>query len=363
MSARTPIRKPAQINPYNSTPSKPSTKPRHSTPLKTPLTRFTGSVQTNSPSPLSSSSTTPRKKRFVRKQPLKDRILQWPSNFIFKLWVDWDLAHLIDSPKVARSIGFLFHLLSFLVKYTGLSSNQSNRQSVLKKSSASATARASAIRAASKRSVPWAPILAFTLFVVTAINTYTLFTKFRSYRMFMRRDPISSPNARKIQLDLDLDQSREGTPEFERKAGLSDYIVMTTGFIWKYFILLIWRPFLMLIGVSLSRSENSGRMLREGQAEVYQIDMWDINEGSLALFEVYSPAHALCWIFLNASNWMYLIILMIALWSQIHFMVEKYTMLLKDKLIVQGEVMHEYNETFVHPRVFKATKDASTQTD
>lgn len=49
--------------------------------------------------------------------------------------------------------------------------------------------------------------------------------------------------------------------------------------------LLIWRPFLMLIGVSLSKSENSGRMLREGQAEVYQIDMWDINEGSLALFE------------------------------------------------------------------------------
>ncbi|TIC40441.1 replication factor-a protein [Wallemia mellicola] len=308
-----------QINPYNSTPSKPSTKPRHSTPLKTPLTRFTGSAQTNSPSPLSSSSATPRKKRFVRKQPLKDRILQWPSNFIFKLWVDWDLAHLIDSPKVAKSIGFLLHLLSFL-----------------------------------------APILAFTLFVITAINTYTLFTKFRSYRMFMRRDPISSPNARKIQLDLDLDQSREGTPEFERKAGLSDYIVMTTGFLWKYFILLIWRPFLMLIGVSLSKSENSGRMLREGQAEVYQIDMWDINDGSLALFEVYSPAHALCWIFLNASNWMYLIILMIALWCQIHVMVEKYTMLLKDKLIVQGEVMHEYNETFVHPRVFKATKDFVT---
>lgn len=178
MSARTPIRKPAQINPYNSTPSKPSTKPRHSTPLKTPLTRFTGSVQTNSPSPLSSSSTTPRKKRFVRKQPLKDRlvsssfnkphsylhsILQWPSNFIFKLWVDWDLAHLIDSPKVARSIGFLFHLLSFLVKYTGLSSNQSNRQSVLKKSSASATARASAIRTASKRSVPWVWLVFFAI--------------------------------------------------------------------------------------------------------------------------------------------------------------------------------------------------------
>lgn len=71
----TPIRKPSPLNPYNVTPS----KPRYSTPLKTPLTRFAGGVGASSPAstastPMSSpTNSTPKRKRFIRKQPLKDR--------------------------------------------------------------------------------------------------------------------------------------------------------------------------------------------------------------------------------------------------------------------------------------------------
>ena len=153
------------------------------------------------------------------------------------------------------------------MKYAGLSSSQSNRQSILKKSSASATARASAIRAASKRSLPWVWWVSFAIdkltFAVGANSCFYIICCYSDQHLHSlhkiqklqdvhekgmfhfliqlptlkgRQDPISSPNARKIQLDLDLDQSREETPEFERKAGLSDYIVITTGFLWKYFM-------------------------------------------------------------------------------------------------------------------------------
>ncbi|TIA95199.1 hypothetical protein E3P92_03811 [Wallemia ichthyophaga] len=344
-------------------PDGPNVKGMSGRPTRT-IIEFAGGVGASSPAstastPMSSpTNSTPKRKRFIRKQPLKDRILQWPSNTLLKLYMDWDVAHMIDSPKVARPLGLLLHLLSFLVKYASITKQQ--KQSVLKKGT-SAAYRASALRK-SKMTVPWAPVLAVILLSATAINTYTLFTKYRAYRMFMRRDPLSSPNARKVQLDLNLDQSREGTPEIERRKTVGDSLVMVVGFVWKYFILLIWRPLLILIGIPLKKQDKN-EALRDGQTEIYQIDMWDVNDGSLALFEIYSPAHALCWIFLNASNWIYLILIMVALWSQIHVMVDKYTQLLKDKLIVQGEVMHEYNESFVHPRVFKATRDASVQTE
>lgn len=74
---------------------------------------------------------------------------------------------------------------------------------------------------------------------------------------------------------------------------------MVVGFVWKYFMwvgsvdcrhsltvisLLIWRPLLILIGIPLKKQDKN-EALRDGQTEIYQIDMWDVNDGSLALFE------------------------------------------------------------------------------
>lgn len=170
---------------------------------------------------------------------------------------------MLESPKVAKPLGLLLHFLSFLLKYATIAKQQ--RQSVLKKGT-SAASRASALRK-SRMTVPWVSSVWGVWQCEFADAVYRYLSSHSSSSLSPRsipipsslniehtecscaecvaiqvihlsndiQDPLSSPNARKVQLDLDLDQSREGTPEIEHRKTLGDWLVIIVGFVWKYF--------------------------------------------------------------------------------------------------------------------------------
>ena len=102
--------------------------------------------------------------------------------------------------------------------------------------------------------------------------------------MFLRKDPISSPNSKKVDMNLNTDFSRDLSPEIGQKISYLDYFNKFLLFLWKYFIIIIWKPFLLLIGFPIKSYNSNDRIIPQGHTQIYQLDVWDINEASLALF-------------------------------------------------------------------------------
>jgi len=82
----------------------------------------------------------------------------------------------------------------------------------------------------------------------------------------------------------------------------------------------------------------------------------------LALFIVYSPAHYMAWKIFSTSNWLWSFILMGLLSLQLHALVLTYTALIKDKDILSAEVLHEYDNKFVTPRMHRVMHDKCIMT-
>ncbi|KAG9091800.1 hypothetical protein FRC06_000377 [Ceratobasidium sp. 370] len=64
----------------------------------------------------------------------------------------------------------------------------------------------------------------------------------------------------------------------------------------------------------------------------------------------------------SSSTWFVALILMSVISCQIHVLSQSYEGLLKDRRILNAEVMHEYNEKFVYPRIIPVRKDACVMT-
>lgn len=90
---------------------------------------------------------------------------------------------------------------------------------------------------------------------------------------------------------------------------------------------------------------------------VQQLDVWtpDHVKWSVILFSLYPPPVALLWQFLSPANFLLSAAVGAAVVGQTWLVVHLYAGLVRDKQILQGEVMHEYNAKFVnvssHPSV------------
>ncbi|KAJ1996215.1 hypothetical protein GGI25_002205 [Coemansia spiralis] len=98
------------------------------------------------------------------------------------------------------------------------------------------------------------------------------------------------------------------------------------------------------------------------QGEVWELSLWTPSTFSRNLFCWYSPVQLLVMSFMDGSNWYYILPLAAAVAVQCSFVVREYSVLVKDKQILFGEVYNEYNDKFVHPRVFPSTRDVGTST-
>jgi len=82
----------------------------------------------------------------------------------------------------------------------------------------------------------------------------------------------------------------------------------------------------------------------------------------LILFCIYSPAHALLWMATASNNWMLTLALMVIVSAQLNIVTLTFKSLIRDKEIIAAEVMSEYNEGFVYPKINPIRKDVAVMT-
>ncbi|KAF8760213.1 AAA domain [Rhizoctonia solani] len=159
----------------------------------------------------------------------------------------------------------------------------------------------------------WTTPVTILLLLGSLLNTLYLFTTIRTYHLHLRENMVDSPRAKMVQMDM----------------------------------------------TSAARSRKA---TGKSAANVQQLDVWNPGELELSIFTIYSPAHALLWMIFSSHTWFVALILMAFISGQIFVLTRSYEGLLKDRRILQGEVMHEYNEKFVYPRVMPVRKDACVMT-
>jgi len=81
------------------------------------------------------------------------------------------------------------------------------------------------------------------------------------------------------------------------------------------------------------------------------------------LFCVYSPIHVFMWMLWNTGNWIMMAAVMVAVSFQARVLTTTYEALLKDRAIIAAEVLHEYDEKFVSPRIHPVRRDACVMTN
>ncbi|KII88506.1 hypothetical protein PLICRDRAFT_111185 [Plicaturopsis crispa FD-325 SS-3] len=192
----------------------------------------------------------------------------------------------------------------------------------------------------------WTVPVSFILVAASVLNVVYLFTRIRFYRLHQRADPVSSPHAKFVPAELDF----EPLPSPSLLARVGGLLAVA----WRVH-LDIWRWLL-----NMSPRGDTGHV-RTAQ-RVQQLEVWAPGELEITLFTLYSPAHALLWMATNSANWMLTLVIMAVTGAQLQIMTRSYEALIKDKEIIAAEVMHEYNEGFVYPRINPIRRDVAVMT-
>ncbi|KAF7338290.1 hypothetical protein MVEN_02054400 [Mycena venus] len=277
---------------------------------------------------------TPLRKGVVRKKGIFERVTALPSQIVFHIHMFPSNVPLPKPQTSAWIIGGTLHFIHFCVRVTQ-------------------------IRQVPDSDLGWEDLyhegeghswfdwtVPMTIFLLGAavLNTIYLFSRIKLYRLHLRPDPVSSPNAKFVAAQLDF-QPLEPPPLRAR----------ITKSLWFGFSA-SWR-FLLGMQPPVYNTAPPAKTAR-----VQQLEVWTPGELELMLFNVYSPAHVFLWMATHSSNWMLMIFIMGLVGAQANVMTHSYKALLKDKEIIAAEVLNEYNTGFVYPRINPVRKDAAVMT-
>jgi len=172
---------------------------------------------------------------------------------------------------------------------------------------------------------------------VTVLNSIYLFSRTRTYDLNLQPSTlVNSPNAKFVATVTDPPPP----PSLPVR-------------LWKAFVT-FWR---FLLNISATTAKNTPKISR-----VQQLEIWNPADFEKELFLIYSPANFLMWTVTNGSNWIWMLMLMPLVWVQVSTLNNAFQMLVKDKEIIAAEVMHEYDEKFVIPRINPIRRDAAVMT-
>ncbi|KAG8768085.1 hypothetical protein FRC20_011018 [Serendipita sp. 405] len=202
--------------------------------------------------------------------------------------------------------------------------------------------------------ITWSMILHASLLTLAIANTLRMLTRTRIYDFQLRGEfsqPIASVNASFIPSPV-----KRGT--FQSKQA-SDPTILSRLFrlflMFGRWIAHAWR--FLLHHPSSARS-----IEREDGPKIQRVEMWDPSQRELVLFQTYSPLHAMLWYIIQSNNWMIMCCIMAMTSFQLGIVVKSYSHLVKDRQIVDAEVLNEYQQRFVNPRLNVVKKDACVMT-
>ncbi|KAF9227918.1 hypothetical protein BS17DRAFT_726574 [Gyrodon lividus] len=292
------------------------------------------------------------RKAVIRKKGLIERITVIPSRIMFEISL---FPHNVPLPAPKASawlIGAVMHLLHFCV-------------------------RVSQVRATSDSDLGWEDLYwernqqswfdwtvptTCILVITSMLNVLHLFTQTRTYWLHRRNkgDPVNSPHTTFVP-----SPKRDCSPSPDApvpKLTFVKRILCLLGSI----LFMFWRVFVscvrFLLGLSSSSPSTSSPPRGAPAEEIQQLEIWIPGELERTLLSVYSPAHALLWMCTGSTNWVVMGVVMGVVGVQIGALAQAYEGLVKDRAILAAEVMHEYNEGFVYPRMNPVRRDVAVMT-
>ncbi|KAG7092466.1 hypothetical protein E1B28_008818 [Marasmius oreades] len=279
------------------------------------------------------STGTPARKAIVRKKSFAEKIKSIPSRIAFEIALFPHNVPLPTPKHLAYVLGGVLHFVHMCVR---ISQSRSVRSSDLEWNEM--------MRDSEGRSwFDWTTPMTVLLLAVSVMDTVYAFSRIKLYRLHRRPDPVSSPNAKFVSSDLNF-EPLEPPPLMTR---------LCSG-LW-HACLSFWR---FLLGLKAPQSNTVPRK----SSRVQQLEVWTPGELELSLFTIYSPAHSLMWIGTGSANWIIMLFLMGIVGLQLNVTIKYYADLIRDKEILAAEVMNEYNEGFVYPRLNPIRKDVAIMT-
>jgi len=190
----------------------------------------------------------------------------------------------------------------------------------------------------------WTLPLSCLLVATTFANAIYLFSRTRVYRFHRQPDPLSSPNAKFTSTNFDQ--------EPEAPISVTGRLVSGAWRAFAYF----WR---FLLGIQQPAPLNS---LSGKTTRVQELQVWNPGELELILFSIYSPVHPFLWMATSITNWILMFFIMFLVSFQLNTVTRAFNVLLKDKALIAAEVLHEYNQGYVYPRLHPIRKDVAVMT-
>ncbi|GJE90907.1 DUF2418 domain-containing protein [Phanerochaete sordida] len=275
--------------------------------------------------------------RLVRKKSLFERIRSIPSEIAFEIALFPNNIPLPTARKAAWILGGLLHAMHFIVRVWQI-----------RKVPDSDLGWEDLYHEEEGESwFDWTTPVTVLLLLTSFVNAFYLFTRTRLYQLNMAADPVSSPHAKFVR--------REETPEPALPPQRSALLVSVVRGAWR--ALAVSVRFLLNMSPPKDRQAASMRFER-----VQELEVWTPGEFEATLFAIYSPVHALLWIALTSANWIILSVVMVLVGLQTRALTKSFDILIKDRAIISAEVLHEYDEKFVYPRINPIRKDQAVMT-
>ncbi|KAI8989644.1 hypothetical protein BD414DRAFT_414315 [Trametes punicea] len=287
-------------------------------------------------------------RRIVRKKSLYERITSIPSQISFEISQFPNNVPLPSPQNSAWIIGGTMHFLHLCV-----------RVSQIRRVPDSDLGWEDMYREGEGESwFDWTVPMTFILVSASIINTFVLFTRTRIYYLNLVAEPVSSPHASFVKRPRT--PHRTSSDDHVPRRSLPSTLSSLLGAL----LYALWRGLSVSVRFLLNLSPPKTRPPQpwEEDERVQQLEVWTPRELELALFGTYSPVHALLWMATTSANWMMMFLIMFAVGVQTRALSRSYEALLKDRAIIAAEVLHEYDEKFVYPRVNPVRKDAAVMT-
>ncbi|KAJ4360031.1 uncharacterized protein N0V89_000590 [Didymosphaeria variabile] len=270
----------------------------------------------------------PPRERLVRKAPLMERVKAYLDVHDWLLWIyeelntnDWE-----DFAKdYAFIIGFVFNLV-YIIAQANTASGPRNDDILL----------------GSNNGPGWftwfSKLAVTTLSIIAVFNSFVTFYKKRHYRLF--EQPIetapSTPSAHRVRVD-------------SSPAAVTPL---------RYFQTL------------LSPGSADSRAHPDAGRDVWEISVWDPNPFCLDMFCLFSPLHvAIYWLNLPVPPMdqqpSIRVVTTIAIGAFLSLSLwlirSSFASQIRDNAVIQREVLHEYDNKFVHPSTQKLYRDVGIQ--
>ncbi|KAI0934498.1 hypothetical protein AcV5_006325 [Taiwanofungus camphoratus] len=288
-----------------------------------------------------------KRERVVRKKGFLERITSLPSRIAFELSL---FPHNVPRPAPATSawlLGGTAHFLHLCV-----------RVAQIRKVPDSDLGWEDMYREGEDQPwFDWTVPTSMILIAASILNALYLFTRTRMYHLTLATEPVSSPHAAFVSRPRMVHMPSDDDMPKQQRIYVGPLLVSSLSHLWRAFVVSFC--FLLNLSPPKRREKAAGK---DEMERVQQLEVWTPGALESALFAVYSPAHAFLWMAVTSANWMLIGCIMFVIGVQLRALTRAYEALLKDRAIIAAEVLHEYDEKFVYPRVNPIRKDAAVMT-